>query len=283
MTVRPLARVLPLSLVDRPEADWHPRTCAACGSTSRAPIPAPPGWRCEPCTEREDVERWAAVRAEQATAALERARAAALDSIPETYRHCSRSTWREQGPRGRVPWPSDQVDRFVAGVLGGSPFWALVIVGRDPAVPSQPALGCGKTHLGTAVFRDLVGRMANPAGALWVGATDAHEQRLREQRADRNAELTNTPYPVGPGIAEQLERAPLLLLDDLGQQADTDGARRLLTYALTQRFNRRLPTILPCNYPSIERLAEWDGRLGDRLYERTVPVVLTGSSRRRPT
>ena len=112
--------------------------------------------------------------------------------------------------------------------------------------------GCGKTHLAAAVANYRV-RQGYPA--LFVVVPDL----LDHLRA------TFSPQSVIPFDKrfEEVRRAPLLILDDLGTESATPWAREKLYQIFDYRYNARLPTVITTATP----IEELDPRLATRMLD----------------
>ena len=93
--------------------------------------------------------------------------------------------------------------------------------------------GCGKTHLAAAIANERI-RAAEPA--LFVVVPDL----LDHLRATFNP---NSPTPYDKRF-DEVRKAPLLVLDDLGTQSATPWAEEKLYQLFNYRYNARLPTII---------------------------------------
>ena len=120
------------------------------------------------------------------------------------------------------------------------------------------AVGCGKTHIGTAVCRELLHRGHAVIYMPWVN--DA--QRLKAMANDE-------------GLTRELEtytRAEYLYIDDLfkplpNQTAPTAADFRLAYDIINYRYINKLPMIISCE-KYIDELLEYDEATVSRLYER---------------
>ena len=96
--------------------------------------------------------------------------------------------------------------------------------------------GCGKTHLAAAIANH---RLAQGHPVLFVNTPDL----LDHLRAAYN--------PNVPGGYDQrfdeVRNAPLLILDDLGTQSNTEWAQEKLYQIFNHRYNARLPTVITTN------------------------------------
>lgn len=96
--------------------------------------------------------------------------------------------------------------------------------------------GCGKTHLAAAIANQ---RLAMGHSVIFVSVPDLLDH------------LRSTYAPGAPTSYderfEQVRSAPLLVLDDLGAQSNTDWAQEKLYQIFNHRYNTRLPTIITTN------------------------------------
>ncbi len=96
--------------------------------------------------------------------------------------------------------------------------------------------GCGKTHLAAAIANQ---RIAMGHSALFVSTPDL----LDHLRATYSPGAT-TGYDER---FEQIRNTPLLILDDLGTQSNSDWAQEKLYQIFNHRYNGRLPTVVTTN------------------------------------
>jgi DNA replication protein DnaC len=165
----------------------------------------------------------------------------------------SRLTFRNLIARGRGTGQreQEQYKRCVddAHAFAGAPDGWLLLSG---------ASGCGKTHIAAAIVNRLVER-GEPA--LFVVVPDLLDH-LR------------SAYQPGAEIGyddlfERVRSAPVLVLDDLGTQAQTPWAQEKLFQLINHRFNTRLPTVVTTNLAP-EQL---DDRLRTRLTDAGIARV----------
>ncbi len=97
----------------------------------------------------------------------------------------------------------------------------------------QGVNGCGKTHLAAAIVNY---RYQNRKPALFVVVPDF----LDHLRSTFSPE-SKTSYDQ---LFESVKSAPLLDLDDFGQQSTTPCAQEKLYQVINHRYNSRLPTII---------------------------------------
>ncbi|MFH1087734.1 MAG: ATP-binding protein [Chloroflexota bacterium] len=114
---------------------------------------------------------------------------------------------------------------------------------RGWLVVSLPA-GCGKTHLACAIANYRLGR-GEPA--LYVSAGD-----LLDHLRGSFSPGSEVNYDQ---LLEQVNKAPLLVLDDLRVESASPWAQEKLEQLLNYRFNSRLPTVVTTDV-ALEKLGE---------------------------
>lgn len=112
--------------------------------------------------------------------------------------------------------------------------------------------GCGKTHLAAAIANHYI---SSRQSALFVVVPDL----LDHLRATFSPQSTIS-YDK---LFEQVRKAPLLVLDDLGTESATSWAREKLFQIFNYRYNARLPTVITSAQP----VQELDTRLQSRLLD----------------
>lgn len=96
--------------------------------------------------------------------------------------------------------------------------------------------GCGKTHLAAAIANH---RLSEGKPVLFVNTPDL----LDHLRATFNPEST-VSYDER---FDQVRTAPLLILDDLGTQSNSEWAQEKLYQIFNYRYNAKLPTVITMN------------------------------------
>ncbi len=96
--------------------------------------------------------------------------------------------------------------------------------------------GCGKTHLAAAIANR---RLAGGQPVLFVNTPDL----LDHLRATYSPEST-VSYDER---FDQVRNSPLLILDDLGTQSNSEWAQEKLYQILNYRYNAKLPTVITTN------------------------------------
>ena len=120
--------------------------------------------------------------------------------------------------------------------------------------------GCGKTHLAAAITNH---RLSERLPVLFINTPDL----LDHLRA------AYSPL-VAVGFDErfkQVREAPLLILDDLGTQSNTDWAQEKLYQIFNYRYNAQLPTVVTTN----QELGTIEGRIRSRLVDHRLVQILT--------
>ncbi|MFQ6121514.1 MAG: ATP-binding protein [Dehalococcoidales bacterium] len=124
-----------------------------------------------------------------------------------------------------------------------SPEGWLVLVG---------VTGCGKTHLAAAIanYRLQAGKPALfivvPEFLDHLRSTFAPESRVSYDQ-----------------LFESVKNAPLLILDDFGEQSTTPWAQEKLYQVINYRYNARLPTVITTSYSLDELESPISSRLAD--------------------
>ncbi len=105
----------------------------------------------------------------------------------------------------------------------------------------QGTTGCGKTHLAAAIinYRYQAGKPA-----LFVVVPDF----LDHLRSTFSPE-SRSSYDQ---LFERVKTAPLLVLDDFGEQSTTPWAREKLYQVINYRYNAELPTVITTRYTTDE-------------------------------
>jgi len=112
--------------------------------------------------------------------------------------------------------------------------------------------GCGKTHLAAAIANHQIGKRQM---ALFVVVPDL----LDHLRATFSPQ-SSLSYDK---LFEQVRRAPLLVLDDLGTESATKWAREKLYQLFNYRYNARLPTVITTS----QSIDDVDPRLRSRMLD----------------
>jgi len=122
----------------------------------------------------------------------------------------------------------------------------------------QGVNGCGKTHLAAAIanYRRQAG---NPALFLVV------PEFLDHLRSTFNPE-SSVSYDQ---LFESAKKAPLLILDDFGEQSATAWAQEKLYQVINYRYNARLATVITTTCS----LEEIEGRISSRLADPRISLV----------
>jgi len=119
--------------------------------------------------------------------------------------------------------------------------------------------GCGKTHLAAAIGNH---QLKKGMPVIFVFVPDFLDH------------LRSTFSPDGrvahDELFDKVKNAPLLILDDFGEQASTPWAQEKLYQLINHRYNDRLPTVIT----TCLALEDMETRIGSRLADpRLVSVV----------
>jgi DNA replication protein DnaC len=109
---------------------------------------------------------------------------------------------------------------------------------RDPQgwLLFRGGYGCGKTHLAAAIANY---RLLHGHPALFVVVPDLLD-KLRAAYSPTSAVTYDQRF-------EEIRTHPLLILDDLGSQSNTQWADEKLFQIFNYRYNAKLPTVLTTN------------------------------------
>ena len=131
---------------------------------------------------------------------------------------------------------------------------AVQVFADSPAdwIVLSGSYGCGKTHLAAAIANH---RIAQRQTALFVTVPDLLDH-LRATFSPHSAISYDKLF-------EQVRKAPLLILDDLGTESATAWAREKLYQLFDYRYNARLPTVIT----TPQRIDQLDARIRSRLQD----------------
>ena len=140
--------------------------------------------------------------------------------------------------------------------------------------------GCGKTHLAAAIVNY---RYQANKPALFVVVSDF----LDHLRSTFSPE-SKISYDQ---LFEKVKKAPLLVLDDLGEQISTPWVKEKLYQVINYRYNAKLPTVITTRYAPDEIVENLENSVSSRLVDRkisnafniTVPDFRTDNTGQRRT
>lgn len=119
--------------------------------------------------------------------------------------------------------------------------------------------GCGKTHLAAAIANYRIS-LGHPV--LFINTPD-----LLDHLRAAYSPHAETGYDER---FDQVRNAPLLILDDLGTQSNTDWAQEKLYQIFNYRYNARTPTIVTTN----EELEAIDIRVRSRMVDPSLTQII---------
>jgi len=116
--------------------------------------------------------------------------------------------------------------------------------------------GCGKTHLAAAIanYRYQAGK-----SALFVVVPEFLDHLRSTFSPDSKVSYDR--------LFESVKTAPLLILDDFGEQSTTSWAREKLYQIISYRYNARLATVITTRYSLDEILEEIEVSISSRLVD----------------
>ena len=122
--------------------------------------------------------------------------------------------------------------------------------------------GCGKTHLAAAIVNYRY-EMGKPA--LFVVVPEF----LDHLRSTFSPE-SKVSYDQ---LFESVKTAPLLVLDDFGEESPNPWVKEKLYQLINYRYNSQLPTVITTRYSLDEIMAEVDSSISSRLVDRKISVT----------
>jgi DNA replication protein DnaC len=123
--------------------------------------------------------------------------------------------------------------------------------------------GCGKTHLAASIANY---RLSKGLPVLFINTPDLLDH-LRAAYSPSVAVSFDERF-------QQVRKTPLLILDDLGTQSNTDWAQEKLYQIFNYRYNAALPTVVTTN----QSLDTIEGRVRSRLVDHRLVRILTISA-----
>lgn len=123
--------------------------------------------------------------------------------------------------------------------------------------------GCGKTHLAAAIANY---RIAHGHPVLFINTPDLLDH-LRAAYSPSSVTSFDERF-------HQVREAPLLILDDLGTQSNTEWAQEKLYQIFNHRYNTGLPTVVTTN----QELSSIEGRVRSRLVDHRLVQIITISA-----
>jgi len=132
------------------------------------------------------------------------------------------------------------------------------------------ATGLGKTHLSTAIAKEVIER-----------GFDVVYDTAQNVLADFEYERFGRPYGEGdendpPRTAKYFE-CELLIIDDLGTELSNQFTVSCLYNIINTRVNKRLPTIINTNLGRDELRRRYADRITSRLFGEFRPLLFTGT------
>lgn len=123
--------------------------------------------------------------------------------------------------------------------------------------------GCGKTHLAAAITNH---RLTEGQPVLFINTPDLLDH-LRAAYSPAAVVSFDERF-------QQVRSAPLLILDDLGTQSNTNWAQEKLYQIFNYRYNAQLPTVVTTN----QDLETIEGRIRSRIVDHRLVRILTISA-----
>ncbi len=140
--------------------------------------------------------------------------------------------------------------------------------------------GCGKTHLAAAIVNY---RYQANKPALFVVVSDFLDHLRSTFSPDSKISYDQ--------LFEKVKTAPLLVLDDFGEQTTTHWVKEKLYQVINYRYNAKLPTVITTRYSPDEIIENLESSISSRLVDNkisnafniTVPDYRTDAASQRKT
>jgi DNA replication protein DnaC len=122
--------------------------------------------------------------------------------------------------------------------------------------------GCGKTHLAAAIVNHRY-EIGKPA--LFVVVPDFLDHLRSTFSPDSKVSYDE--------LFESVKTAPLLVLDDFGEQSTNPWVKEKLYQLINYRYNSRLPTVITTRLSLDEIMEKVDPSVSSRLVDRNISVT----------
>jgi len=119
--------------------------------------------------------------------------------------------------------------------------------------------GCGKTHLAAAIVNY---RYQANKPALFVVVSDFLDHLRSTFSPDSKISYDQ--------LFEKVKTAPLLVLDDFGEQTTTHWVKEKLYQVINYRYNARLPTVITTRYAPDEIVENLESSISSRLVDNKI-------------
>jgi DNA replication protein DnaC len=115
--------------------------------------------------------------------------------------------------------------------------------------------GCGKTHIATALCREIIKKKEMPK-VRFVNASDLFLEIRSTFRPEGDSELS---------VVDKFCSRDFLFIDDLGADKTSDWSRATMYLIIDRRDREMLPTIITSNMNPKQLAENIDGRISSRL------------------
>jgi len=186
-----------------------------------------------------------------------------LDSsgIPARYRECRFKNFRPETPH-----------QLRALKVCRDFFFTFPFTQKGVLLYGPP--GTGKTHLAAATLKNIIEHKG-----LKGAFCDFRNLLIELRNSFSSSESTGE-------ILDGVRKAPLLVLDDVGAERNTEWAKEIFAEIINYRYTQNLPTIITTNlrfdiYTENSFVAKFDERTESRLYDMCKIVKVEGHDRRK--
>lgn len=160
----------------------------------------------------------------------------------------------------------------------------LELVKHWPSKQEKPSLyiyggvGCGKTYLMTAIFREVV------QTAVWCNYITAYHMDMQLLMAAKGNFTNDQGWPVSEkDLLDRLQNVEVLFIDDLGTEKSTDRMTQQLGTIIDSRLSNLLPTVITSNLHPTKLSESFGERTASRLKTYQKIAFLPLDLRQEPT
>lgn len=164
--------------------------------------------------------------------------------VPERYLDASVKAWR----------PAEPIRESARQKIAD---WAIGVDKRDwPSLVLTGGVGTGKTWIVCGVANDRSTRLRASLYTTAKAYTGKIKDSYRKGSGESEAE-----------ILEAHASSPLLIVDEVGRQFETENEKMYLFELINERYNRRMPTLFVSNLTDAEFKAFIGASATDRIRE----------------
>ncbi len=139
--------------------------------------------------------------------------------------------------------------------------------------------GLGKTHLVAAMVNRIIERWEGPPEEVCPVRFETGPSLIMRIRGTYNIRSGDQGHETEEEVYRDLNRVPLLIVDDAGKEAPSDHTRRVYFSLIDGRYSAGLPLVLVSNLRGVELESLIGAAAADRLAEMCNGPALTLSGK----